>query len=37
MEYYGKLYGPIESKYLDRGPSIAVLERTLGDVEYRLG
>lgn len=36
MESHHNLYRPIETKYLHAGPSIAILETTLGDVQYRL-
>lgn len=35
MESYDKLYGSIETKYID--VSTAILETTLGDAQYRLG
>lgn len=37
MESHGQLYGPIETKYSDVGPSIPIWETTFGDAQYRLG
>lgn len=37
MGSHGKLYEPIETKYLDVRPRIPILKTTFGDAQYRVG